>query len=212
MENEFRATYNFFKNTFDSLGIFFPIPYEVWQTIPCEYQSAALFCNFYKQISLVWYKVSTPESSDADCVSTTLMYLQRNVHKIMGDKNRYTEAYIYTVVYNSIVRVASYPHSKTTGSNGYYSNTVPNIVIDSEGNESLLSDVEAIYLKFDQEFTDTEQNSIYAELWDIIESLDDDSQKVVYGLMSGRVRIDGVPSRKRKKIIEKLKMIFSDFR
>lgn len=210
--NEFKNTYNFFKCTFDSLNISFPIPYEVWQTIPSELQSAALFCNFFSQINLVWLKVKTPESSDSDCVSTALMYLQKNVQKIMDNPCRYTKAYIYQVVYNSIARVASYPHSKTTGTNGYYNNTVPNLIYDSDGNEVLLSDIEAFDLKVNVNLTDVEQLHIYSEIWNIIDNLDEQSQLVVYGLMEGKTRINGVPLKERRRIISNLKEIFSDFK
>ena len=182
MENEFRATYNLFIETFINMDVTFPMSYEVWQSIPMDLQAAALFCNFYSQINLVWNKVKTPASVSADCVSEVLMYLQKNVKKILCDPKRYTAAYIYRVAYNCMFYTANYPYTKTTGVNGYYQNTVPHLVKTDDGNVDLYDTVDngILYL------TEPEYSSEYSEIWKLIDSLNESQKKVVYGMLDGK--------------------------
>lgn len=204
--NEFKNTYNFFKYTFDSFNISFPIPYEVWQTIPSELQSAALFCNFYNQINLVWLKVKTPASVSADCVSEVLVYLQKNVEKILSDQKRYTPSYIYRVAYNCMFYTANYPYTKTSGVNGYYQNTVPHIVKTDNGEIDLYD----MICGSDSDLTETELMYEYSNLWEIIDSLDENHKKVVYGIIDGKKQI-GLTTREKHKIMNDLKKLLKDF-
>jgi len=206
MENEFRATYNLFVETFINMDVTFPMSYEVWQSIPMDLQAAALFCNFYSQINLVWNKVKTPASVSADCVSEVLMYLQKNVKKILCDPKRYTQAYIYRVSYNCMFYVANYPYTKTTGVNGYYQNTTPHIVQTESGEVDLYD----TYVDNNSELNVIEKLYEYEDLWERIDSLDDHSKLVVYGLMDGKKNI-GIPKKEKEKILSELRVLFKDF-
>lgn len=207
-KNEFSDTYNFFNDTFRGLGVAFPVSLEVWQTIPDDLKSAALFVNFYQQILMAYNRLKTPASVDAECVSEVLMYLQKNVRKIMDDPHRYTPAYIYRVSYNCLMGPAVLTYTSKTGVNGYFYNTVPNIINGDDGELDLF---DAICTDCCDDLTPPERLFDYVALWDIIDGLDEQSKKVVYGFMDGRQRIDGVPAKERRKIVEELKKIFASF-
>lgn len=96
---QFYLTRNIFR---DSLKIKRPMSYNRWVRIPDDMKAAALYVNFFEQITLAWYKTASVYSSDADGVSTVLQYLQKNVAKILDDSKRYTPAYIYRVAYNCL--------------------------------------------------------------------------------------------------------------
>lgn len=208
MENEFSTTYNLFKEAFDGTDFQFPISYEVWRGMPYDMQSAALFVNFYTTIVLAWKRLRTPATVDADCVSEIMVYLQKNVPKIMEYPKRFTEPYIYRVVYNCIYYYTITPYTSTTGVNGYFRNTITNIAVSDDGEFDLFET-----LCFDEDYylTIPERDLEYSEMWKIINNLDEKSKLVVYGFMDGRTRIDGVPAKERKKIVENLKELFAQF-
>lgn len=209
--NEFCDTYNFFMETFTNIGVVFPISFEVWKDLPSDLQSSALFINFFPQIYNVWKKLKNEACVDSDSVSEVLMYLQKNVSKILEDPRRFTSAYIYRVSYNCMYYTIMSPYTATSGVNGYYRNTIHGTFIDhSTGEELDLFDATSISM--DEELTDPEKSVDYNDFWKLIDSLDEQSKKVLYGFMEGRQRIKGVPGKERKKIVKELQKIFEPYK
>ena len=208
--NEFCDTYNFFMETFTGIGVVFPISFEVWKDLPSDLQSAALFINFFPQIYINWKKLKNEACVDSDCVSEVLIYLQKNVSKILDDPDRFSPAYIFVVSYNCMYDKAILPYIATTGVNGYYRNTIHTIFFNDEGGELNLFDTIDVW--DDDELTEPEKLDEYKDIWDIIDGLDERSKMVVYGFMDGRQRIKGVPVKERKKIVKELQKVFESYK
>lgn len=77
-----------------------PITFEEWFTLPDSHKAAALFINFYNQITLAWTKAKADFTEDEDGLSTVMQYLMKNVPIIEANPNKYSETYIYRVAYN----------------------------------------------------------------------------------------------------------------
>ena len=77
-----------------------PITFEEWFTLPDSHKAAALFINFYNQITLAWTKAKADFTEDEDGLSTVMQYLMKNVPIIETSPNKYSETYIYRVAYN----------------------------------------------------------------------------------------------------------------
>ena len=77
-----------------------PITFEEWFTLPDSHKAAALFINFYNQITLAWTKAKADFTEDEDGLSTVMQYLMKNVPIIETNPNKYSETYIYRVAYN----------------------------------------------------------------------------------------------------------------
>lgn len=85
-----------------------PLSYDDWVKLPDEHKAAALFVQFYPEVLSAWnHCYYNSEFSDESAVSVLLQYLQKNVNKIMNDRNRYTCEYIYTIAYNCMAKAIS---------------------------------------------------------------------------------------------------------
>ena len=70
--------------------------------IPHNLKAAALYVNFYQEITLAWKKYQLPHIEEETAVSTVIQYLIKNVDIIENDKRRYTPNYIYQLAKNAI--------------------------------------------------------------------------------------------------------------
>lgn len=77
-----------------------PYSYETWMKLDNSRKCAALYCQFYFEITLAWYKVSTSWNTEAEGVEEIHKYLLKNVGKIEEDKKRFSPKYIYRVSWN----------------------------------------------------------------------------------------------------------------
>ena len=85
-----------------------PLSYDDWVKLPDEHKAAALFVQFYQEILSAWNRCySSTAISDDSAVSIILQYLQKNVNKIVNDRNRYSCEYVYTVAHNCLSKVTS---------------------------------------------------------------------------------------------------------
>ena len=91
MNNQFKETKTMFENT---IPVNFPISYEVWISLKDDIKAAALYVNFYDQITLAWQKAKSDFTSDEDGVSTLMQYLIKNVPIIVNDEKKYKPSYI----------------------------------------------------------------------------------------------------------------------
>lgn len=77
-----------------------PITFDEWFSLPDSHKAAALFINFYNQITLAWTKAKADFTEDEDGLSIVMQYLMKNVPIIESNPNKYSESYIYKVSYN----------------------------------------------------------------------------------------------------------------
>ena len=75
-KSPFYQTRDMFK---EFIGVDTPLAYSTWMELDPDKKAAALFVNFFDQITLAWYKAKSFYAVDEDGVSTCLQYLQKNV-------------------------------------------------------------------------------------------------------------------------------------
>lgn len=97
--SEFYDTYKMYRNYigYDKSK---PYSYEKWMKLDSSKKCAALYCQFYSEITLAWYKVATSWNTEAEGVEEIHKYLLKNVSKIEEDKKRFSPKYIYRVAWN----------------------------------------------------------------------------------------------------------------
>lgn len=101
MNNEFTETRKLFLTllNYDSTK---PLNYDQWLAIPDDQKSAALYLNFYEQITLAWENTKSFYTPTSDGVSCVLQYLEKNVSRIKAEPKKYTARYIYRVAFNCL--------------------------------------------------------------------------------------------------------------
>lgn len=97
--SEFYNTYKLYREYINFTENY---SYKKWMKLPDKYKAAALYCQFYNEITLAWYKVKTSWSIEEEGVECINQYLIKNVEKIKKDQKRFTPQYIYTVAYNCL--------------------------------------------------------------------------------------------------------------
>lgn len=95
--NQFIETKNMFEN---AIGVKYPLTYEGWLAVRDELKAAALYVQFFDEITLAWSKAKSNFTSDEDGVSTVMQYLIKNVPIVMNEPKKYNPKYIYRVAYN----------------------------------------------------------------------------------------------------------------
>lgn len=97
------------KNLFaEAINYTTPLTFSQWMQLADEcnpsndMRAAALFVQFFEQITLAWYKVRSYYTLEEDGVSTVLQYLQKNVPVIAKNPKRYNAKYIYQVAFNCL--------------------------------------------------------------------------------------------------------------
>lgn len=175
-ENPFSATRKIFSNYLLGKEQW---SFDEWAKLPDDDKAAALYLNFYDQITLSAYKViSNAKWVDVDeLVETTIQYLDKNVKIIKNDPKRYTPAYIYKITDNALRNVAFY----RKGDKERYQTTSSNIV-DTEDGEI---DVFETYMG-SKSAEDTFFDGLDTEaLWNVVKSLGPDAQDVALKLING---------------------------
>ena len=80
-----------------------PLSFEDWAKLPTQKKIAALYVQFYNQITLAWDKANSLKfANEEDGVSTVCQYLEKNVSRIESDPKRFDAKYIYRVAYNCL--------------------------------------------------------------------------------------------------------------
>ena len=149
------------------------LSYEEWAAVPDSHKSAALYVTFFDQITLAWNKVKSFYTEEEDGVSCMMQYLEKNVPIIKENPSRYSPKYIYRVAYNCLYCIC---HDIKRDRLRWEMET-SNIVC-YDGEELDLFDT----------ITDTTiekaiKTSIRDNFWELVESLDDDSMKLVDSML-----------------------------
>lgn len=160
MKNEFATT----KDLFASYTNFTrPLSYGEWCNLPHDHKAAVLYCQFYEQITLAWFKLASVYSVEADGVAEVLQYLEKNVPVIIKDSKRFTPSYIYKVVYNCLYCLCRDPNKYKQA----YENETSNIQSGNEGHEFDLFDTVGV----DEDFSRRDKDAARDAIWKAIEKL-----------------------------------------
>ena len=195
----FYETRNLFINY---LGYSRPLSYDDWKVLPSEDKAAALFVQFFDQITYAWYKQDTflRYSTDEDGVSTVLQYLQKNVSILEKDPKKFTAAYIYRVSYNCLyclchdIKIAKERAERE----------MRNVVEGPDGPMDLFDFLEAVCES--SPLSEDER----VDFWDIV-GQDETTLKVVDELLGEHEIHKRISAERRASIIEELKSKLSKF-
>ena len=110
-----------------------PLSYDEWLDVTDDLKAAVLYCQFFEQITLAWYKLKSVYSSEADGVDEAVQYLQKNVAIIKNDENRFNPSYIYKIMYNCLYCLCRDPNRYKKA----YENECSNIQMSSDGEYDL---------------------------------------------------------------------------
>lgn len=113
----FYDTYRMYR---EYLGYTHEYTYKQWLRLDDKFKAAALYIQFYNEITLAWYKVKTEWSIEEEGVECVNQYLIKNVDKIKQDKKRFTPQYIYKVAWNCLYCVCIDP---SKNKDRYYNET-----------------------------------------------------------------------------------------
>ena len=106
-----------------------PLSYDEWLNVADDLKAAVLYCQFFDQITLAWFKLKSVYSSEADGVDEAVQYLQKNVDVIKKHPERFTPAYIYKIMYNCLYCLCRDPNRYKK----VYENECSNIQMSSDG-------------------------------------------------------------------------------
>lgn len=160
--SEFYKTYLLYR---EYIGYKKELSYSRWRRLPERFKAAALFVQFYEQITLAWYKCKTDWSIEEEGVETINQYLLKNVRKIEEDPKRFRPAYIYTVAWNCLYCLCIDP---TKNKDRYYNETSESFAVNS--------DDEISWFDLLGEYENIEENKQQQDLRDFFDSLDEGLQ------------------------------------
>ena len=176
--SEFASTRNIFAS---SINYTKPLSYDEWVDYPDDYKAAVLYCQFYDTITLVWYKLVSYFVTEQDGVEIVIQYLMKNVDKIKEDANRFTESYIYTVMYHCIGDLCFGNRNKRM--RGMYDQEL--YILDNT--DDSIDESKNTYLSCDGYLDSAENDRQRQLLWDLVESKGHDAVVVVSELLGENV-------------------------
>ena len=171
MADQFKEALNRFRQI---AGYTRPMTWEEWTALSdTDTMTAALYCQFYDQITLAWYKARADFVADEDGLSCVLQYLIKNVPLIQAEEAKFTPAYIYRVAYNCMDCLRYIQRDINR------SNTETTNVVVFDGEELDLCDL------VPHEDISYEASQDKAAFWSIIASMGPEAEKVVNFLVNG---------------------------
>lgn len=189
--SEFYKTYCLYR---EYLGYTKPYSYARWMRLDEKYKCAALYCQFYDQITLAWYKSKAPWVTECEAVEELHKYLEKNVKLIEQDKKRFTPNYIYRVSWNCLDCLRGWKNWEPKSKFRYY-NEVNNIVTDDSGKEISIFDFINSDKTVEDEFRDSQME-------DAIASADEDVKVYVDYVLGGMSEYDILRYMKSHGIID----------
>lgn len=192
----FYETYKLFKSVIDFEK---PLTFEAWNKMRPDHKAAALYINFFDQITLAYYKCRSWYSPEEDNVEIVLQYLEKNVPIIEENPKRFTPNYIYRVAYNCM----------DCQSRGIkrdiqrFETEVSNITVSDSGDSVDLFD-------FTPDNQSVEDRYDSEQIWAAVFSLGDEAVAIVENLIYGN-RLPAGAKAHKDEIVEKLKVLLKDF-
>lgn len=186
-----------------AIGYIEPLSYDDWMSLKDDHKAAALYVQFFSQITLAWNKCKSFYAIDEDGVSTVLQYLQKNVPIIKNDESRFSARYIYRVAYNCLYCIC---HDIKRDRERFEKET-SNIQEGPDGEFNLFD-----ILGYDEDMTGKMMNaSMSYHLWSDVESLGDDVIRYVEYLLGREIPGKKIMS-KEEEILEELKQVLAKYR
>ncbi len=139
-----------------------PLSYEEWLNVADDLKAAVLYCQFFEQITLAWYKLKSIYSAESDGVAEAIQYLQKNVEIIKNDEKRFAPSYIYKIMYNCLYCLCRDPNKYKK----VYENECSNIQMSSDGEYDLFD----TYRDESSSIESCLANAQKDHIWKVIES------------------------------------------
>ena len=176
----------------------YPLEYTDWLVLNDNLKVAALFVNFYKQITLAWEKAKSEFIDEEDGISTVMQYLLKNVPIIVSDSKKYTPAYVYKIAYNCMGCLRRVQREQDR-----YSCTTSQYAV--------VNDVELDLFDTVVDSSDIVDKIHTKEFWSLIEDIDEDSKSVIEQILNGS-RLPAGVSKKKKDIMSNLKQMLRQYK
>ncbi len=192
--NPFKETKALFSN---AISVDFPLSYEGWLAVKADLKAAALFVNFYDQITLAWSKAKSEFTADEDGVSIVMQYLIKNVPIISDNEKKYNPSYIYRVAYNCMgcLRRVQREQDRYSLTTGQYA------VVDDDNEVDLFATI----IGDDCDMVDNIYHKMYiSSIWSIISQLDETEKDYIEYLL-GRNKLMARARKREDAIVEDLK-------
>lgn len=186
--SEFYNTYLLYR---EYIGYKNELSYKRWMRLPDRFKAAALYVQFYDQITLAWYKVKTRWSIEEEGVEVINQYLIKNVDKIKADKTRFTPAYMYRVAWNCLYCLCIDP---SKNKERYYKETSESFSVSDDEDLSWFDIVGE-----NEDFDDLLEDS---EISEFFNSVDEDLQCYIAYVLGELTDVQIVQKLKRLKFID----------
>lgn len=202
MKNQFKETLNIFKLALENENY---STYWEWMLIPNNFKAAALYVQFYDEITLAWSKTNKPFIEEETAISTLMQYLIKNVDIIKENRKRFTPNYLYKIAFN-----AFYPLGRIQRNidewlyrRKFYDVNIE-LLYQCELDSDNVGYTDPFYIsKFFVE--DTYFSDEQDQIWDIINSCDEDTKRVIESLLGGRA-LGKKLTAKYEKIVSELRL------
>lgn len=146
-----------------------PLSYSEWLSLDDSDKAAALYVQFYEQITLAWFTAKKNYGDEDEAVETIMQYLEKNVPIIKNSPSRFTSNYMYRVAYNCLSCIC-YSRKFIEDRLKY---EVSNIQFGPDGNEY------DIFEHHSNNSDTTVNDYLKEELWDTIEELAQEDARVL---------------------------------
>lgn len=200
--NQFKETKTMFEC---AIPVTFPLSYESWFAIRDDLKAAALYVNFYDQITLAWKFAKSDFTSEEDGISTVMQYLIKNVSVLKSDPKKYTPSYIYRVAYNCMGCLRRVQKEQDR-----YNLTTSNVATGSEDVDEF--DLFSTMVGDSTDILETiYANKLESDMQRLIDSLDDAEIRVIESLLGGK-KLGKRMEAKKESIICELQIKFAKYR
>lgn len=183
----------------DYIGYTEPLSFEEWSSLDDDKKAAALFVQFFEQITLAWHKVKSFYTLEEDGVSTMMQYLLKNVPVIEDKPSRFSAAYIYRVAYNCLYCIC---HDIKVDRDRY-EKEMSNIQTCGDNNDDEIDLFNTVVT--DEDVVDVIDRERF---WELIEDMGEDTIEVVNKLING----NHPRGRKNTAIIEELRIRLVEYK
>lgn len=175
-----------------------PLTYSEWMSLDTDGKAAALFVQFFDQITLAWNKVKSFYTPEEDAVSTMFQYIMKNIPLIEASEKKYTAAYMYRVAFNCLYCICH----DIKRDRERFDLEVSNIVATDEGSVDLFDTVR---------IDDSVANDLKVlNIWKIIDSLPEEYRQYVAYILEGYLE-KGLTWDRRQVLKENLKVLLAPF-
>lgn len=203
--DKFQSSFYKTKNSFQAFcQCEFPLSYTEWCNLRSDYKVAALYVQFFDQITLAWYKCRSYYTEEEDGVSIVLQYLNKNVPIIEKDEHRFRSNYIYRVAYNCMYCICH----DVKRDKDRWNYQISNIQESSEGEFDLFDTLYKEKPDIDEE---VHAESVSNMFWEDVRSLGDNAVRYVEYLL-GREKPGIRVMKHEDEIIQELQSIFQKYR